>query len=171
MDFSYLRMIEQSTENSFSQDSSVKTEHVRSQNDNELHQSLDLNERFPTLTQISKQIKELDKKSTKIEDLISSIKNDIRSAVTTLDTNYQITSDSSTKFMEFHKELAQLQIQIQKIELAIRDISKSKNTKNTKKTGKDKKLKKKAEKLNKEVQVKEKKNKNKSKKMKKKKKK
>lgn len=164
MDFSYLRMIEQSTENSFSQDSSVKTEHVRSQNDNELHQSLDLNERFPTLTQISKQIKELDKKSTKIEDLISSIKNDIRSAVTTLDTNYQITSDSSTKFMEFHKELAQLQIQIQKIELAIRDISKSKNTKKTKKTGKDKKL-------NKEVQVKEKKNKNKSKKMKKKKKK
>src|SRR5215467_1091393 len=161
-------MIEQSTENSFSQDSSVKTEHVRSQNDNELHQSLDLNERFPTLTQISKQIKELDKKSTKIEDLISSIKNDIRSAVTTLDTNYQITSDSSTKFMEFHKELAQLQIQIQKIELAIRDISKSKNTK---KTGKDKKLKKKAEKLNKQVQIKEKKNKNKSKKMKKKKKK
>ncbi|HEY7573299.1 MAG TPA: hypothetical protein VH796_18210 [Nitrososphaeraceae archaeon] len=164
-------MIEQSTENSFSQDSSIKTEQVRRQNGNELHHGPDHDERFPALTQLSKQIEELDEKSIRIEDLISSIKKDIKSAVTTLDTNYQITSDSSTKFVEFHKEIAQLQMQIQKIELAISDVYKSKNTGNTKKASKDKKLKKKAEKLNKEVQVKEKmKNKKKSKKMKKKKK-
>ena len=164
-------MIEQSTKNSFSQDNSVKTEQVRSQNGNELHHNSDLDELFHVVTQLAKQIKELDKKSTRIEEQISSIRKDIKSAVLTLETNYQITSDSSTKFMEFHEEIARLQTQIQKIELAISDVFKSKKTKKTKKTkkaGKDKKMKKKDKKLNNEEQDEEKKKNKKMKKMKKK---
>lgn len=152
-------MIEQSTENSFSQDSSVKIEQVRSQNGNESPHSPDLDDLFHVVTQLSKQIKELDKKSMRIEELISSIKKDIKSAVTALGTNYQITSDSSTKFTEFHKDIARLQMQLQKIEPAISEVHKFKNTKNTKKAGKDKKL-------NSEVQGEKKKKKKKSKKKK-----
>ncbi|MGC2427101.1 MAG: hypothetical protein WA421_08700 [Nitrososphaeraceae archaeon] len=86
-------MIEQSTENSFSQDSSIKTGLVRSQNGDELHQRSVTDDVLPLFNQVSKQIKELDKKNTRVEELISSIKKDIRNAVSTLETNHQITSD------------------------------------------------------------------------------
>ncbi len=155
-------MIEQSTENSFSQDNSLTTEQVRRQNGNELHHNSDLDELFHVVTQLAKRIKELDKKSTRIEELISSIRKDIKSAVMTLETNYQITSDSSTKFTEFHEEIARLQTQIQKIEQAFSDVFKSKKTKKTKKTkkpGKDKKMNKKDKKLSNEGQDEEKKKK------------
>jgi hypothetical protein len=50
-------MIEQSTENSFSQDNSINAEQIRSQNHDELHQRPDLSEMLPTVIQLSKQIK------------------------------------------------------------------------------------------------------------------
>ena len=85
-------MIEQSTENSFSQDSSIKTEQVRSQNGDKLHQRPVTDDMLPLINQVFKQIKELTEK-IQIEELISSIKKDIKNAVITLETNHQVTSD------------------------------------------------------------------------------
>jgi hypothetical protein len=82
-------MIEQSTESSFSQDNSINAEQIRSQSHDELHQRPDLSEMLPTVIQLSKQIKELDKKNTGIEEKILSIKKDIKGAVSTLETIHQ----------------------------------------------------------------------------------
>jgi hypothetical protein len=158
-------MIEQSTENSFSQDNSINAEQIRSQNHDELHQRPDLSEMLTTVIQLSKQIKELDKKNTGIEEKILSIKKDIKGAVSTLETVHQITSDSSTIIKEFHDEIARLQMQIQKIELSISNAYKSKKIK---KYNKDKKHNKKDKKRNNKGKDKDKKkNKKKAKSLKK----
>ena len=67
------------------------------------------------------------------------MKKDIKNAVSTLETNHQITSDSSASIKEFHDEIARLQIQTQKIEQAINGVDKSKKSKKDKKDKKDKK--------------------------------
>jgi len=164
-------MIEQSTENSFSKDSNINSEQVKGQNHNELNQLPDLNEIIPNVIQLSKQIKELDKKNTRIEELISSIKKDIKNAVSTIETNHHITSDSSTMIKGFHDEIARLQMQIQNIELATKsNFYKSKKIR--KKDNKDKKQNKKDKKLDSKLKdKKKKKNQKKAKKMKNKKKK
>jgi hypothetical protein len=66
----------------------------------------------------------------------------------------KITSDSSTIIKEFHDEIARLQMQIQKIELAISNAYKSKKIK---KYNKDKKHNKKDKKRNNKVKDKDKK--------------
>jgi len=162
-------MIEQSTENSFSQDNNINSEQVKSQNRNELHQLPVLNEILPNVIQLSKQIKELDKKNTRIEELISSMKKDIKNAVSTLETNHQITSDSSPMIKDLHDEVSRLQMQIQNIELATSNFYKSKKIK--KKENKEEKQSKKDKKVDRKVKEKKKKNKKKGKKMKNKKKK
>jgi predicted nucleic acid-binding Zn-ribbon protein len=126
-------MIEQSTENSFSHDSSIKTEQVRSQNGVKLHQRPVTDDMLPSVNQLSKQIKELDKKNTRIEELISSIKKDIKNAVMTLETNHQIVSDDSARIKEFHDEIARLQMQTQKIEQTISGVYESNYSKKDKK--------------------------------------
>ncbi len=136
-------MIEQSTENSFSQDNSVKTDQVRSRNGDKLHQRAVTDDMLPSVNQLSKQIKELDRKNTRIEELISSIKKDIKNAVMTLETNHQIASDGWARIKEFHDEISRLQMQTQKIEQAINGVYKSKKSK------KDKKNKKKAKNMKK----------------------
>jgi hypothetical protein len=159
-------MIEQSTENSFSHDSSIKTEQVRSQNGVKLHQRPVTDDMLPSVNQLSKQIKELDKKNTRIEELISSIKKDIKNAVMTLETNHQIVSDDSARIKEFHDEIARLQMQTQ-IEQTISGIYESNYSKKDKK---EKKQNKKEKKLSNNAKDKDKKNKKKAKSMKKKKK-
>jgi chromosome segregation ATPase len=163
----YLHMIEQSTENSFSQDTSVKKDQGRSQNGDKLHQRAVTDDMLPTVNQLSKQIKELDKKNTRIEELISSIKRDIKNAVMMLETNHQIASDGSARIKEFHDEISRLQMQTQKIEQAISGVYESNNSKKDKK---EKKLSKKEKKLSNKDKDKDKKNKKKVKSMKKKKK-
>jgi chromosome segregation ATPase len=155
-------MIEQSTENSFSQDTSVKPDQGRSQNGDKLHQRAVTNNMLPSINQVSKQIKELDKKNTRIEELISSIKKDIKNAVMTLETNHQVASDCSARIEEFHHEIARLQMQTLKIEQAINGVYESKKSKKSKNDKKNKKLSNKA-------QDKDKKNKKKAKSMEKKK--
>jgi hypothetical protein len=157
-------MIEQSTENSFSQDNNINSEQAKSQNRNELHQLPDLNEILPNVIQLSKQIKELDKKNTRIEELISSMKKDIKNAVSTLETNHQITSDSSAMIKDLHDELSRLQMQIQNIELATSNFYKSKKI--NKKENKKEKQSKKDRKVDRKIKEKKKKNKKKGKKMK-----
>jgi chromosome segregation ATPase len=159
--------MEQSTKNSFSQDSNIKTEDVRSQTGDKLHQRPVTDDMLPTVNQLSKQIKELDKKNTRIEELISSIKKDIKNAVMTIETNHQIASDCSARIAEFHHEIAQLQMQTQKIEQAISGVYESNNSKKDKK---NKKLSRKDKKLSNKAKDKDKKNKKKVKSMKKKKK-
>ena len=146
-------MIEQSTENSFSQDSSIKTEQVRSQNGDKLHQRPVTDDMLPLINQVFKQIKELDRKNTRIEELISSIKKDIKNAVITLETNHQVTSDCLARIEEFHHEIAQLQMQTQKIEQAINGVYKSKKSRKDKK---DKKQNKKDKKLSNKAKDKDK---------------
>ena len=164
--------MEQSTKNSFSQDSNIKTEDVRSQTGDKLHQRPVTDDMLPTVNQLSKQTKELDKKNTRIEELISSIKKDIKNAVMTIETNHQIASDCSARIEEFHHEIAQLQMQTQKIEQAISGVYESNNSKKDKKdkklSKKDKKLSKKDKKLSNKAKDKDKKNKKKVKSMKKK---
>ena len=157
--------MEQSTKNSFSQDSNIKTEDVRSQTGDKLHQRPVTDDMLPTVNQLSKQTKELDKKNTRIEELISSIKKDIKNAVMTIETNHQIASDCSARIEEFHHEMAQLQMQTQKIEQAISGVYESNNSKKDKK---DKKLSNKDKKLSNKAKDKDKKNKKKVKSMKKK---
>ena len=162
-------MVELSTENSFSQDSSIKTEQVRSQNGDKLHRRVVTDDMLPAVNQLSKQIKELDKKNTRIEELISSIKKDIKSAVLMFEANHQIVSDDSARIKEFHNEIARLQMQTEKIEQAINSFYKSKKSKKDKK---NKKQNKKDKKLSDKAKDKDKKkNKKKAKKMKNKKKK
>ena len=158
-------MMEQSTKNSFSQGSNIKTEDVRSQTGDKLHQRPVTDDMLPTVNQLSKQTKELDKKNTRIEELISSIKKDIKNAVMTIETNHQIASDCSARIEEFHHEMAQLQMQTQKIEQAISGVYESNNSKKDKK---DKKLSNKDKKLSNKAKDKDKKNKKKVKSMKKK---
>ena len=164
-------MVEQSTENSFSQDSSIKTGQVRSQTGDKLHQMSVTDDVLPLINQVSKQIKELDKKNTRIEELISSMKKDIKNAVSTLETNHQITSNSSASIKEFHDEIARLQIQTQKTEQAINGVDKSKKSKKDKKNKKQNKKDKKLSDKAKDKVKEKKKNKKKAKKMKNKKKK
>ena len=90
--------MEQSTKNSFSQNSNIKTEDVRSQTGDKLHQRPVIDDMLPTVNQLSKQTKELDKKNTRIEELpVHIIKKDIKNAVMTIETNHQIASDCSAK--------------------------------------------------------------------------
>ena len=133
-------MIEQSTENPFSQDTGVKTDQGRSQNGDKLHQRAVTDGMLPTVNQLSKQMKELDKKNTRIEELISSIKKDIKNAVLMLETNHQVASDCSARIEEFHHEITQLQMQTQKIEQAINGVYESNKSKKSKNDKKDKKL-------------------------------
>ena len=63
-----------------------------------------------------------DKKSTRIEELISSIK-EIKYAAMTIEPN------SSNRINEFHHRISQLQIQTQKIEQAVKGVYESNNLK------------------------------------------
>lgn len=81
-------MIEQSTENAFSYDNSWKPGQLGGQNGGMIQQRFVTNKMGPTVNQLSKQIKDLDKKNTRIEKLISSIK-DIKNVVMIIETNHQ----------------------------------------------------------------------------------
>jgi|GEM_PF-5727762 len=70
-------MIEQYTENSV-QDNNGNSEQESNQNHEELRQIPNLEEMLHMVIQLSEQIKELDKKNTRIEELISSTKNEIK---------------------------------------------------------------------------------------------
>ena len=79
-------MIEQSTENALSTvNGIIKTEQQRGPSGDRSNQKSIANDMIPTVNQLSKQIKDLDKKNTRIEELISSIKKDIKNAVTTIE--------------------------------------------------------------------------------------
>ena len=155
-------MIEQSTENAFSTDNGIiKTEQPRSQSGYRLNQKPIASNTIPTVNQLFKQIKELDKKNTRIEELVSSIKKEIKNAVTTTEkTNHQFASDDSARTKEFHDEITRLQMQTQKIQQAINDVYKSKKSKKDKKSkklgkknkGSDKKSKKKAKSMKNKIQ-------------------
>lgn len=81
-------VIEQSTENAFSHDNSWKPGQLGGQNGGRIQQRFVTNEIGLTVNQLSKQIKDLDKKNTRTEKLISSIK-DIKNVVMTIETNHQ----------------------------------------------------------------------------------
>jgi hypothetical protein len=131
-------MLEQSTENAFSTDNgTIKTEQQRSESGDRLNQEHIANNIIFAVNQLSKQIMDLDKKSTRTEELISSIKKDIKNAVMTMEkTNHQIASDDSARIKEFHDEIIHLQSQTQNIQQAINDVYKSKKSKNDKKSKK-----------------------------------
>ena len=76
-------MIEQSIDNTSSNDNSIDTEQVNYENGDKLHQNIVTDEMLPYVIQLSKQIRELDKKNIRIVELISSIKKDIRIALST----------------------------------------------------------------------------------------
>jgi hypothetical protein len=97
------------------------------------------NETGLTIIQLSRQIKDLDKKNTRIEELLSSIKKDIKNVVLAIKDSQQLASDGATRMKEFHDQIAQLQMQTQKIEQVINDDSVSKKSKKDKKDKKDKK--------------------------------
>ena len=120
---------------------------------------------LPAVIQLSKQINDLDKKNTRIEESISSIKKDIKNAVMTVEANHQIASDGSTRMKEFHDQIAKLQMQTQKIEQVINSNFKSKKSKKVKE---DKKRNNKDKKRNNKDKNKDKKSKTKAKNMKKK---
>jgi predicted nucleic acid-binding Zn-ribbon protein len=148
-------MIESSTEKIFPKDNNVKIEQTRSQNDDKMVQKSLTNETGLTNIQLSRQIKDLDKKNTRIEELLSSIKKDIKNAVLAIKDSQQLTSDGATRMKELHDQFAKLQMQTQKIEQVITDGSVSKKSKKDKKDKKqnnkekDKKSKKKAKSLKK----------------------
>jgi hypothetical protein len=131
-------MLEQSTENAFSTDNgTIKTEQQRSESGDRLYQEHIANNIIFAVNQLSKQIMDLDKKSTRTEELISSIKKDIKNAVMTMEkTNHQIASDDSARIKEFHDEIIHLQSQTQNIQQAINDVYKSKKSKKDKKSKK-----------------------------------
>ena len=132
-------MIESSTEKIFPKDNNVKIEQTRSQNDDKIVQKSLTNETGLTIIQLSRQIKDLDKKNTRIEELLSSIKKDIKNVVLAIKDSQQLASDGATRMKEFHDQIAQLQMQTQKIEQVINDDSVSKKSKKVKKDKKDKK--------------------------------
>ena len=132
-------MIESSTEKIFPKDNNVKIEQTRSQNDDKMVQKSLTNETGLTIIQLSRQIKDLDKKNTRIEELLSSIKKDIKNVVPAIKDSQQLASDGATRMKEFHDQIAQLQMQTQKIEQVINDDSVSKKSKKVKKDKKDKK--------------------------------
>ncbi|MFZ0327443.1 MAG: hypothetical protein WBP64_11035 [Nitrososphaeraceae archaeon] len=132
-------MIESSTEKIFPKDNNVKIEQTRSQNDDKMVQKSLTNETGLTIIQLSRQIKDLDKKNTRIEELLSSIKKDIKNVVLAIKDSQQLASDGATRMKEFHDQIAQLQMQTQKIEQVINDDSVSKKSKKVKKDKKDKK--------------------------------
>jgi chromosome segregation ATPase len=117
-------MIEESAENAFSTDNGrINTEQPRSQSGDRLNQRSIANNMIPTVNHLSKQIKELDKKNTRIEELVSSIKKEIKNVVMTIEkTNHQYVSDDSARIKEFHDEIPRLQMQTQRIQQAINDI-------------------------------------------------
>jgi hypothetical protein len=131
-------MLEQSTENAFSTDNgTIKTEQQRSESGDRLNQEHIANNIIFAVNQLSKQIMDLDKKNTRTEELISSIKKDIKNAVMTMEkTNHQIASDDSARIKEFHDEIIHLQSQTQNIQQAINDVYKSKKSKKDKKSKK-----------------------------------
>lgn len=132
-------MIEQLIENTSSGNKGIKTEQP-GQSGERLNQKAVTNDMSPTVIQLSKQIKDLDKKSTRIEEQISSIKKDIKNAVMIIEkTNHQISSYDSGRIKEFHDEMTQLQMQTQKIEQAINNVYKSKKSKKDKKSKKKEK--------------------------------
>ena len=132
-------MIESSTEKIFPKDNNVKIEQTRSQNDDKMVQKSLTNETGLTIIQLSRQIKDLDKKNTRIEELLSSIKKDIKNVGLAIKDSQQLASDGATRMKEFHDQIAQLQMQTQKIEQVINDDSVSKKSKKVKKDKKDKK--------------------------------
>ncbi|MGA9844574.1 MAG: hypothetical protein WBQ25_19915 [Nitrososphaeraceae archaeon] len=158
-------MIEQSTENAFSKDNGVKAEQPKTQNSDKLLQKSLTNDVLPAVIQLSKQIKDLDKKNTRIEESISSITKDIKNAVMTVEANHQLESDGSARIMAFHDQIAKLQMQTQKIEQVINSNFKSKKSKKVKE---DKKRNNKGKKRNNKDKNKDKKSKKKAKNMKKK---
>jgi len=107
-------MLKKSAENTLSKDE-IKIEQPRSQNGNRLSQDDVTNDISSTVNQLSKQIRELDKKNARIEESVLSIKKDIHNAVSILDTNNPISSDSSTIISEFHDEITRLQMQFKKL--------------------------------------------------------
>ena len=132
-------MIESSTEKIFPKDNNVKIEQTRSQNDDKMVQKSLTNETGLTIIQLSRQIKDLDKKNTRIEELLSSIRKDIKNAVLAIKDSQQLASDGATRMKEFHNQIAKLQMQTQKIEQVINNDSVSKKSKKVKKDKKDKK--------------------------------
>lgn len=132
-------MIESSTEKIFPKDNNVKIEQTRSQNDDKMVQKSLTNETGLTIIQLSRQIKDLDKKNTRIEELLSSIKKDIKNVVLAIKDSQHLASDGATRRKEFHEQIAKLQMQTQKIEQVINDDSVSKKSKKVKKDKKDKK--------------------------------
>jgi hypothetical protein len=150
-----LNMIESSTEKIFPKDNNIKIEQTRSQNDEKMVQKSLTNESALTIIQLSRQIKDLDKKNTRIEELLSSIKKDIKNAVLAIKDSQQLASDGITRMKEFHDQIAKLQMQTQKIEQVITDDFVSKKSKKVKKDKKqsnkekDKKSKKKAKSMKK----------------------
>jgi hypothetical protein len=132
-------MIESSTEKIFPKDNNVKIEQTRSQNDDKMVQKSLTNETGLTIIQLSRQIKDLDKKNTRIEELLSSIKKDIKNVVLAIKDSQQLASDGATRMKEFHDQIAQLQMQTQKIQQVINDDSASKKSKKVKKDKRDKK--------------------------------
>ncbi len=78
-------------------------------------------------------LRNLDKKNTRIEELLSSIKKDIKNVVLAIKDSQQLASDGATRMKEFHDQIAQLQMQTQKIEQVINDDSVSKKSKKVKK--------------------------------------
>ena len=128
-------MLEQSTENAFSTDNgTIKTEQQRSESGDRLNQEHIANNIIFAVNQLSKQIMDLDKKNTRTEELISSIKKDIKNAVMTMEkTNHQIASDDSSRIKEFHDEIIHLQSQTQNIQQAINYVYKSKKSKRIRK--------------------------------------
>ena len=132
-------MIESSTEKIFPKDNNVKIEQTRSQNDDKMVRKSLTNETGLTNIQLSRQIKDLDKKNTRIEELLSSIKKDIKNVVLAIKDSQHLASDGATRMKEFHEQIAKLQMQTQKIEQVINDDSVSKKSKKDKKDKKDKK--------------------------------
>lgn len=147
-------MIESSTEKIFPKDNNVKIEQTRSQNDEKMVQKSLTNDSGLTIIQLSRQIKDLDKKNTRIEELLSSVKKDIKNAVLAIKDSQQLASDGATRMKEFHDQIAKLQMQTQKIEQVITDDFVSKKSKKDKKQSnkeKDKKSKKKAKSMKKKL--------------------
>ena len=134
-----LVLIKLSTEKAFTTDDGIiNTEQSKvAKAGDRLNRKCVSNNRIPTVNQLYKQIMDLDKKNTRTEELISSIKKDIKNAVMTMEkTNHQIASDDSARIKEFHDEIIHLQSQTQNIQQAINDVYKSKKSKKDKKSKK-----------------------------------
>jgi len=130
-------MTESSTENILPKDNNnEKMNQTQSHENHEILQQSLKNEILATNSQLLRQIKNLDKKNTRIEELLSSINKDVKNTVQTIGENYQITSNVSDRISEFQTQVSQLQTLTEELQQAI-DLGLV--SKKSKKSKKDKK--------------------------------